>query len=204
MAAYGAVAYPLLERLRNESNAIEDVLTAYTSKGTSIDTLPPALAFYHAKSPSATIDLLRQRYIAIQDLEFKLALLDTTRTATSHYADRIRGVMYQAEKVMASYYAEEPFKVIPRCLVNCYVRGSGQATIAAVRERYTVLRDQEVRLAMVDLKLEGGSGSGSGGGGGGGGGAVRGEQDAYSANGNNSSQRESAPIDAWDDPPGYR
>ncbi|KAF8950552.1 hypothetical protein BGZ52_002107 [Haplosporangium bisporale] len=200
MAAYGAVAYPLLERLRNESNAIEDVLTAYISKGTSIDALPPALAFYNAKSHSATIDLLRQRYIAIQDVEFKLALLDTTRTATSHYADRIRAVMYQAEKVMAIYYAEEFFQVIPRCLVNCYVRGSRQATIAAIRERYAVLRDQEVRLAMVDLELEGG----------GGGGAVRGEQDAHSANGNNSGQRElavhsaSAPIDAWEDPPGYR
>ncbi|KAF9371910.1 hypothetical protein CPB97_001609, partial [Podila verticillata] len=164
--------------------------------GTSIDPLPPALAFYYAKSYTATIDLLRQRYIAIQDLEFKLALLDTTRTATSHYADRIRGIMYQAEKVMASYYAEELFKVIPRCLVSCYVRGSRQATIAAVRERYAVLRDQEVQLAMMDLKLEGG----------GGGGAVRGEQDAQSANGSNSGQRESAsaPIDTWEDPPGYR
>ncbi|KAF9321780.1 hypothetical protein BG003_011504 [Podila horticola] len=197
MAAYGAVAYPLLERLRNESTAIEDVLTAYTSKGSafSIESLPPALAFYHAKTTSATIDLLRQRYIAIQDLEFKMALLDTTRTATSHYADRIRGVMYQAEKVMAIYYADEPFKVIPRCLVNCYVRGSGQATIAAIRERYTVLRDQEVRLAMIDLKLVASVAQDSTA-------TARTEQDTHS-------QREyysaTAPIDSFDDqPPGYR
>ncbi|KAF9300065.1 hypothetical protein BGZ74_008337 [Mortierella antarctica] len=198
MAAYGAVAYPLLERLRSESTAIEDVLTTYTSKGSAfvIDSLPPALAFYHAKSTSATIDLLRQRYVAIQDLEFKMALLDTTRTATSLYADRIRGVMCQAEKVMASYYSDKPFKTIPRCLVNCYVRGSGQATIAAIRERYTVLRDQEVRLAMIDLKLvaPGAQDNSSA--------TTRTEQDAHNQQEYYSA---SAPIDSFDDePPGYK
>ncbi|KAG0068972.1 hypothetical protein BGZ92_004788 [Podila epicladia] len=191
MAAYGAVAYPLLESLRNERTAIEDVLTAYTSNGSAfaIDSLPPALAFYHTKSTSATIDLLHQRYVAIQDLEFKMALLDTTRAATSQYADRIRVVMDQAEKVMASCYAGEPVMAIPWCLVDCYRRGSSQATIAAIRERYIKLRDQEVRLAMFDLKLvaPGTQDNSSA--------TARSEQD-YSA---------SAPIDASDDkPPGYK
>lgn len=143
MAAYGIIAYPFLERIREEMSELELIFETYRDKGTiAAATLPRHLPSLRDRETHKQFPFegLQKHYHILEEQEAAMVLASNDDQQIHRHLLRTKKVIDLIEKVLHKRRVSSYYPTLPKCLLSCYDKNS-QVDGEAMLKRYRRLKD---------------------------------------------------------------
>ncbi|KAG0344969.1 hypothetical protein BG005_001544 [Podila minutissima] len=154
MAAYGIIAYPFLERIREEMSELELIFETYRDKGTiAAATLPRHLPSLRDRETHKQFPFegLQKHYHILEEQEAAMVLASNDDQQIHRHLLRTKKVIDLIEKVLHKRRVSSYYPTLPKCLLSCYDKNS-QVDGEAMLKRYRsgdIMYLQEFLIVMA-------------------------------------------------------
>ncbi|KAG0347628.1 hypothetical protein BG004_007322 [Podila humilis] len=155
MDGQGVIAYPFLERIRQELNEINRILLTFTFYGTiELKEIPGHLPTFKTSDEEmtrATVTSLRDQREILQEQECALVVASQNRAEMGLLLEKIRKKIADIEKYFLKKRVDNMYPSMPRSIAG-YKGKYGEIDVKGLKMHYHNLKDQEFRIALQDMK----------------------------------------------------